>query len=418
MKKKFQIKTLLTGLQILFIVSEGFAGGTLTTNQLTGGINTITTAVPFLLITPDSRAGGMGDVGVATMPDANSIHWNTSKLAFVEKKMGFGVSYTPWLRALVPDINLAYLSGYYKFKKDQVFTGSLRYFSLGDITFTDIVGNTIGQFRPNEFSLDAGYARKLSDNFSAGMGARYIYSNLTGGIDVLNAATHAGKSVAVDLSATYRNDKVKINGRKSTLSFGLNISNIGSKISYSSSAKRDFIPINLRLGAALTMNLDDYNSLAFALDINKLLVPTPPIYATDTAGQTLVDAAGNYVVKAGKNPNRSVPAGMIGSFGDAPGGFKEELHEVNYSVGMEYWYDKQFAVRLGYFYEDKTKGNRKYFTMGAGVKYNVFSLDFAYLIPLQQRNPLQNTLRFTLLFDFDAFKGQNERPSDTDATPQ
>lgn len=380
----------------------------LTTNQLTGGINTITTAVPFLMITPDSRAGGMGDAGVATSPDANSIHWNASKLAFVEKKMGFSVSYTPWLRNLVPDINLAYLSGYYKPKKDQVFSGSLRYFSLGDITFTDIVGNTIGQFRPNEFALDAAYARKLSKYFSGGMAIRYIYSNLTNGVSVLGSPTHAGKSGAADVSGMYRNDDLKLGGIKSILAVGLNISNIGAKIAYSSSAKSDFLPINMRLGTSLTLNIDEYNSVTFALDINKLLVPTPPQWEVDSFGKPVYDVTGNRMVAFGRDPNRSIASGIFGSFSDAPGGYKEELREINYATGIEYWYDKQFAARMGFFYEDPTKGNRKYFTLGAGIKYNVFGLDFAYLIPTDQRNPLQNTLRFTLLFDFDAFKSQNE----------
>jgi hypothetical protein len=385
----------------------------LTTNQLTGGINTITTAVPFLLITPDSRAGGMGDAGVATSPDANSIHWNASKLAFVDKQMGFAVSYTPWLRNLVPDINLAYLSGYYKAKKDQVFAGSLRYFSLGDITFTDVVGNTIGQFRPNEFALDAAYARKFSKHFSGGMAVRYIYSNLTNGVDVLGAATHAGKSGAVDISGTYRKDDLKLGDKKSIFCIGLNISNIGAKIAYSGSAKSDFLPINLRLGTSLTLNLDEYNTVVFALDVNKLLVPTPPQWKIDSAGHPAVDAAGNREIAYGKDPYRSITSGIFGSFSDAPGGYKEELREINYSTGIEYWYDKQFAARMGFFYEDPTKGNRKYFTLGAGVKYNVFGLDFAYLIPTDQRNPLENTLRFTLFFDFDAFKSQNEDPAKT-----
>ena len=387
----------------------------LTTNQLTGGINTITTAVPFLLITPDSRAGGMGDVGCATSADANSIHWNASKLAFVDKKLGLAVSYTPWLRNLVPDINLAYLSGYYKFKKDQVLAASLRYFSLGDITFTDVVGTQIGQFRPNEFSLDAAYARKLSNRFSGGLAVRYIYSNLTNGVDVLGASTHAGKSVAVDLSATYRKDDLKLGDKKSIFSIGMNISNIGAKIAYSSSAKRDFLPINLRLGTSLTLNLDDYNSIVFAIDANKLLVPTPPQYKKDSSGANLYDPVTHeLVILAGKDPNRGVPAGIFGSFNDAPNGYKEELREINYSAGIEYWYDKQFAVRAGFFYEDPTKGNRKFFTIGAGVKYNVFGLDFAYLIPTDQRNPLENTLRFTLFFDFDAFKSQNDESSKTE----
>lgn len=398
----------------VFLTSTAYAQ--INRNQLGGGINTITTAVPFLLITPDSRAGGMGDAGVATSPDANSIHWNTAKLGFIQKKAGFAVSYSPWLRALVPDINLAYLSGYYKLKKDEVVAGSLRYFSLGDITFTDVVGNTIGQFRPNEFSLDGAYSRKLAKRFSGGIAARYVYSNLTSGIDVAGAATKAGQSFAVDISGYYENDDFKVGDKKSTLAFGVNISNIGAKISYSSSAKQDFLPINLRLGSAWTLNLDEFNSLCFAFDINKLLVPTPPIYKIDpVTGAPLFDAAGNQIVDKGKDPNRGVAAGIFGSFNDAPGGFSEEMKEINYSAGMEYWYDKQFAVRAGFFYEDATKGNRQYFTLGAGLKYNVFGLDFAYLIPTQQRNPLENTLRFTLFFDFDAFKSQNDDSSKSES---
>jgi len=378
-------------------------------------INTITTAVPFLLITPDSRAGGMGDVGVASSADINSIHWNPSKLAFADKKMGVGVSYTPWLRALVPDINLAYLSGYYKTKKSGVIGASMRYFSLGDITFTDNNGNTIGQFRPNEFALDVAYATKLSDNFSAGGAIRYVNSNLTGGALVEGSATHPGRSIAVDISALYRKDKIKLGDKKAIGAIGLNISNIGSKMSYSDRGGKDnadFIPINMRLGGSLTINIDEFNSIALMADVNKLLVPTPPIYKqnVDSTGKSLgvaYDADNNPIILAGKDPNRGIAEGIFGSFNDAPNGGKEELREINYSIGMEYWYNKLFAVRVGYFYEHPTKGNRQYFTLGAGLKYNVFSLDFAYLIPTQQRNPLENTLRFTLSFDFDAFKAQN-----------
>jgi hypothetical protein len=369
------------------------------------------------VISPDSRAGGMGDVGCASSTDVNSIHWNPSKLAFADKKMGVGVSYTPWLRALVPDINLAYLSGYYKTKKRGSIGASLRYFSLGDITFTDANGTVIGQFRPNEFAIDVAYATKLSNNFSVGGAVRYINSNLTGGTVVEGAGTHAGRSIAVDISALYRKDKIKIGDKKGIVGVGLNISNIGAKMSYSDRNGKnnaDFIPINLRLGASLTMQLDDYNSIAFMVDANKLLVPTPPVYAhvVDTNGvetnQIKYDANGDPVIKYGKDPNRGIAEGMFGSFNDAPGGGKEELHEINYSVGMEYWYNKLFAIRAGYFYEHPKKGNRQYFTIGAGVKYNVFGLDFAYLIPTKQKNPLENTLRFTLTFDFDAFKSQND----------
>ncbi|MEO6901741.1 MAG: type IX secretion system outer membrane channel protein PorV [Bacteroidia bacterium] len=376
-------------------------------------INTITTAVPFLMIAPDSRAGGMGDAGVATSTDANSIHWNPSKLGFAEKQMAVGVSYTPWLRALVPDINLAYLSGYYKTKKSGTIGVSLLYFSLGDITFTDNNGATIGQFRPNEFAVDVAYGVKLGANFSAGGAVRYINSNLTGGVDVLNSPTHAGRSVAVDVSALYKKENIKLSDKKATVAAGLNISNIGTKMSYSDKKNADFIPINMRLGGSLTIVLDEYNTITLAADANKLLVPTPPIYKRklDSLGNqtnTLeLDADGNPVIALGKDPNRGVADGIFGSFNDAPGGAKEELKEINYSFGLEYWYNKLFAVRLGYFYENPIKGDRQYFTLGAGIKYNVFGLDFAYLIPTQQRNPLENTLRFSLTFDFDAFKAQN-----------
>lgn len=412
--KKYVRTTVCLAAGVTLAAAPGRAQTALTTDQLLGQINTITTAVPFLLISPDSRSGGMGEVGVATSPDANAIHWNASKLAFSQKKMGFGVSYTPWLRALVPDINLAYLSFFAKKGKDQAFAGSLRYFSLGNITFTDVVGNTIGQFKPNEFALDFGYSRKLSDKFSAGMTGRFIHSNLTGGINVQGAATKAGTSFAVDLSGTYRNDEIKLSDKKSEIMAGINISNVGAKISYSNTANKDFIPINLRLGSTLTTHMDEYNDLSFSLDINKLLVPTPPVYELDSTGSPKINPqTGQYIIAAGKDPNRSVASGIFGSFSDAPAGFKEELREINISTGMEYYYNKQFAVRAGYFYEHPTKGNRQFFTLGAGLRYNVFGLDFAYLIPTnRQRSPLENTLRFTLTFDFDAFKSQNKDSGD------
>ena len=386
-------------------------------------LNTITTAVPFLLITPDSRAGGMGDVGCASLNDVNAIHWNAAKLAFANKKMGFGVSYTPWLRALVPDINLAYITGFYKLKKRGTIGASLRYFSLGDITFTDANGQTTGQFRPNEFSIDIAYATKLSKTFSVGGAVRYINSNLTGNALVESAQTKPGRAVGVDLSVLYKKDKVKLADKKAIVAFGLNISNIGNKMSYSDRGDKnsdDFIPINLRIGGSLNVDLDDYNSISILADINKLMVPTPPTfkYKVDTngvtTGEVATDADGNPIIASGKDPNRGVAEGMFGSFSDAPGGGKEELREINYSVGLEYWYNHLFAIRAGYFYEHPTKGNRQFFTIGAGVRYNVFGLDFAYLIPTQQRNPLENTLRFTLTFDFDAFKDQNKEESKTE----
>ena len=393
---------------LLFVKTDFILSQTVNTQLDRLGLNTITTSVPFLTIAPDSRSGGMGDVGVATSPDANSMHWNPSKYAFADKKVGLSVCYTPWLRALVPDISLSYLAGYYKLNKNQVVAGSLRYFSLGDITFTDNAGNTTGQFRPNEFAFDVAFAQKLAERWSGAMALRYIYSNLTGGTFVSGTATHPGNSVAADISTFYQNKDIVISGKKSIVAAGLNISNIGAKISYSgSSGKKDFIPINMRLGSSLTMALDDYNTISFNADVNKLLVPTPPVYDTANGGPK-IGPDGNYVILSGQNPNRGVASGIFGSFNDAPGGAKEELHEIMYSVGTEYWYDKLFAVRAGYFYEHPTKGNRKFFTVGIGIRYNVFGLDFAYLIPSKQKNPLENTLRFSLLFDFDAFKSQNK----------
>lgn len=408
-----RLSRLLTAIALLATMGLT-AQNTLSTNQLLGQINTITTAVPFLMITPDSRAGGMGETGVASLPDANSIHWNSAKLAFAQKKMGLGVSYTPWLRALVPDINLAYVSFYTKPTKNQAFGGSLRYFSMGNITFTDQVGNPIGQFKPNEFAVDFAYSRKLSDKFSAAMAARLVRSNLTNGISVQGQNTKPGTSFAVDLGGYYHNDEIKIAGKKSILMAGIAITNIGNKMSYSTSSNRDFIPINLRLGSGVSIKADEYNEINVQIEFNKLLVPSPPVYELDSNGSPVPNPAGGYMIKYGKDPNRSVPEGIFGSFSDAPGGFKEELREINPSIGVEYWYNHLFAVRCGYFYEHPTKGNRQYFTLGAGIRYNVFGLDFAYLIPTNaQRSPLQNTLRFTLSFDFDAFKSQGEGSGDS-----
>lgn len=370
-------------------------------------LNTITTAVPFLLIAPDSRSGALGDAGVATSPDANSIHWNPAKMAFIEKDMGLSISYSPWLRKLVPDISLSYVSFYKKLGKEHTIGASLRYFSLGDIKFTDDVGNALGDFRPNEFAIDVAYARKLGEKLSGGIAARYIYSNLTGGIDVSGAGTKAGRSFAVDVSAFYTNPDVELFGQEAIFNVGLNLSNIGAKISYTDDANKDFIPINMRLGQSLAFVLDDYNSIAIVTDINKLLVPTPPIYKTDKNGTPEIDPITNeQVIESGKDPNVGVMSGIGQSFYDAPGGFSEELREYNISVGTEYWYNKQFSVRAGYFNEHVTKGGRKYITTGLGLKLSVFSIDFSYLIATTRSNPLANTVRFSLMFNFDDFKKQ------------
>jgi len=378
----------------LSVVFNAFAQDP-TYDDLTGGLNTITTAVPFLLISPDSKAGAMGDVGVATTPDANSIHWNPAKLAFVDDDMGFSMSYVPWLRALVPDINLSYLAGYRKLNDNEAIGLELRYFSLGDITFTDILGTTIGQYKPSEFALGTSYSRKLSDNFSLAISGRYIYSNLTGGQAAGGIPTVAGQSIAADLAGYYTNP-IRLGGKDFDLAIGGNISNIGSKISYTETSVKDFIPINLRLGTAIGTEFDDYNKMSFAFDINKLLVPTPAVYNNE--GEITI----------GQDPNVSVVSGIFQSFGDAPGGTKEEFREINYSIGTEYWYANQFAIRAGYFFEHDTKGGRKFFTFGSGVKYNVFALDFSYLInasrAINGNNPLANTMRFTLVFDFGAME--------------
>ncbi len=373
-------------------------------------LNTITTAVPFLLIAPDSRSGALGDVGVASSPDANSMHWNVAKLAFVEKEMGVSVSYSPWLRQLVPDINLSYVSGYKKLGDNNAIGASLRYFSLGDIKFTNDIGDPIGDFNPAEFAFDVGYSQKFGDRFSGGLAIRYIYSNLTGGIDVGGSNTQAGKSFAVDVGGYYTNDEAELFGQDAIFNVGLNISNIGAKISYTNDAVKDFIPINMRLGQSLTFVLDDYNSFSILTDVNKLLVPTPPIYATDDNGNPLPldPVTGEQVIESGKDPDVAIVSGIFQSFNDAPGGFSEELREFNISAGLEYWYNKQFAIRAGYFNEHATKGNRKYITVGAGLKLSVFSIDFSYLISTTQQNPLANTVRFSLMFDFDAFKSQNK----------
>lgn len=373
-------------------------------------LNTITTAVPFLLIAPDSRSGAMGDAGVASSPDANSLHWNIAKLAFIEKETGVSISYSPWLRKLVPDISLSYISGYKKLGDDKAIGASLRYFSLGDIKFTNDQGDPIGDFNPAEFAFDIGYSQKFGERFSGGLAVRYISSNLTGGIDAEGQQTKTGRSFAVDIGGFYTNDEVKVFGQKSILNLGLSISNVGAKISYTNDAIKDFIPINMRLGQSLTFVLDQYNSFTILTDINKLLVPTPPIYATDDNGNPLPpdNVTGEQVIAAGKDPNVPVVSGIFQSFTDAPGGFSEELREYNVSAGLEYLYNKQFAVRAGYFHEAATKGNRKYITAGLGLKLSVFSIDFSYLLAMTQENPLANTVRFTLMFDFAAFKEQNK----------
>ncbi|MCF6366033.1 MAG: type IX secretion system outer membrane channel protein PorV [Bacteroidales bacterium] len=363
-------------------------------------LNAITTGVPFLTISPDARSGAMGDAGVASSPDANSIHWNPAKYAFIEQDISLNLSYIPWLRNLVSDINFQNISGSYRLNKNQTIAASLMYFSLGSIDFTNSVGTVIVPgFRPNEFSFDAAYALKLSKNMSGGIAFRYVHSNLTGGIPAggSGSPTKPGNAVAGDISFFYTKD-MRLEDKTGTFNFGVNISNLGSKISYSDDTYYDdFLPANLRIGASYKLDLDDYNSITAMIDINKLLVPTPQFIVKDSLG-VVVDTLGI-------SNDVSVPVGIFQSFYDAPGGFAEEMHELMYSVGIEYWYINQFAIRAGYFDEHGTKGNRKYFTMGIGVKLNVLNFDFAYVVPTAGRsNPLANTLRFTLGLNLENLK--------------
>ncbi len=363
-------------------------GSKLLFSQNSGDLNAIQTVVPFLTIAPDSRAGAMGDAGVATEPDVYSLHWNPAKYAFIEGEGGVGISYSPWLRNLVPDINIAYLTGYKRIDSKQVIAGSLLYSSLGIVPLTDEFGNAIRDINPNEFSLDAAYSRLFSDNISGSIAFRFIYSNLTGGIYSGGVATKAGLSVAADISGYYQKD-ITLAGKDGLFALGLNFSNIGSKMSYSDAQTSDFIPMNFRFGSSATIEMDDHNKLTATLDINKLLVPTPPIY---NSSMEIVD---------GKDPNVAVPVAFFTSWFDAPGGLAEEFREFTLSPGLEYWYNDQFAIRGGYFHENETKGNRKYFTAGAGFRLNVFTIDFSYLMPLAQNHPLAQTLRFSLSFDFN-----------------
>jgi len=350
--------------------------------------NVITTAMPFLLISPDSRAAGMGDVGVALSPDANAIQWNAARLAFIENEVGASLSYSPWLANLnVNDMSISYLSGYYRLDQEQVIGFALKYFDLGDITFTSGLNDPGTEAQPKDFSLAFSYSRKLSDALGASLTAGVARSNLFGDFssnqgDSNNPAT----ALIVDLGIYYAKE-VLFNGKDSEFSLGAQLANISNKVTYSSDDQEQFLPINLRLGSAFKTSLDAYNTLTLSVDFNKLMVPTP-------------------------DPDRtSVPTlleGMFGSFGDAPGGFQEEMREITISTGLEYWYNNVFALRTGYFHEHETKGNRKYFSAGVGFRYQVLGLDFSYLISTEQTNPLGETLRFTALFNLEQFSSNRK----------
>jgi hypothetical protein len=420
MKKSLLFFTGIFGSFLALAQPTGGSGATQNDLQL----NTITTALPFMAITPDSRAGGMGDAGTALSPSSTSVYWNTSGISFAKEKSEISLSYTPWLRQLTNDIHLSYLSGYYKINKTHSIGGSLRFFSLGEITFTDASGNVLREDKPSEYEITGAYAFRLSDKLSIGVNGKFAYSNLTGGLTVAGVNTKAGVVGAADLSFTYFNDRAKLGNLKGTYTFATTINNIGNKVAYSELAKRDFIPMNLKIGNSFKAEFDNYNHVTFAIDLQKLLVPTPSITNTTFGYSSLPDG-----VILGKSNDVGVIAGMLQSFYDAPGvpvgedgdysnntgesvkgtRFKEELTEINIAAGVEWWYNNVFAVRSGVFYENENKGNRKFLNLGATLKYNMFAIDFSYLASLSGRqSPLANTLRFTLRFTL----GQNSSKED------
>ncbi|MBO4741496.1 MAG: type IX secretion system outer membrane channel protein PorV [Bacteroidales bacterium] len=363
-----------------------------------GGQNYISTAMPIIMVSPDATSAGMGDVGVASKPDANSLHWNNAKLAFVEDGAGFTMTYTPWLRKLgVGDMNILYLGGYYSINDRSTVGGSIMYYSVGEVEFRDEDGLDKGTYKPNEFSIDLSYSMKLSETFSLGASGRYLRSDLTQGQDVGTAPTKAGNAIAADIGVYYQDKLSASTSMPGELALGLFISNLGSKISYSDvNTDKDFLPANLRLGGRYTLNIDEFNQFSLLLDLNKLLVPTPPVYDKDSNGTNVIIAGMND-----RAEDISVMQGVFQSFYDAPNGLTEELQEIQLSVGAEYWYSQIFAVRAGYFFEHKNKGGRQYITFGGGIRYNMFTFDVSYLIALSRtQNPLANTVRISLGMNF------------------
>lgn len=371
-------------------------------------LRTLSTAVPIISVSPDSRAGSMGDVGAATDPDPYSLYWNPAKLAFLpEGTNSLSLSYTPWLNDLVNDINMAYLTYVFKLSENQGMGFAMRYFTLGTINFRDQDNNSLGDQKPYELTLNGAYSLKLNERMSLAVGLRYIFSDLTRGVVVNGAETNAGQSFAADIGYYYKSREYNMEGgMKQSASFGIDISNIGGKISYGNDADADFIPTNLRIGGGYHLRFDEYNRMSFYVDANKLLVPTPPIREGDQGYQGDLNGNGDpndEEILYGENDEVNAFQGIFQSFSDAPGDTKEEFEEVVLNAGVEFWYDDRFALRGGYQYEDAQKGGRQYFTLGLGVRFNVFGLDFAYLIPTSPtaRSPLENTLRFSLIFDFE-----------------
>ena len=378
----------------LLLMAQMVTGQTSVTGSDTSKFRPITTAVPFLTITPDARHAGMGDAGAATSPDANAAYWNPAKFVFIDKKYGGGVSWTPWLGKITNDMWISYLSGFYKLKHEELIGFGFKYFDLGDFFARSADNKDEGTFHPREFSLDLTYSRLLTENFSVGLTGRYIHSNLLGSYNGSSITdTKPGNSVAVDLGVFYT---TQLKGAKTnTLSLAGVITNIGAKITYSDEENKDFLPTNLRLGGTYTTELDMYNSFTFALDFNKLLVPSPNVDRTI--------------------PDKSLIGGMFGSFSDAPDGFSEEIKEIIMNMGVEYWYNHTFAGRIGYFNESKEKGNRKYMTFGLGFVKERFGIDIAYLVPINKKeHPLAETVRFSLLFQIKNDVNKEETVTDPD----
>ena len=422
------IRNLILSLTLMLpVISIAQPSGGASQEDVVRSLNTITTSMPFLAIVPESRGGAMGDCGTALSANSTSIFWNTSMLNFAEDDAEISISYTPWLRKLTNDISLSYLAGYKRINKRMAVAGSLRYFSLGEITYTSETAQVLREDKPSEFEIAGGYAFKLSDRMSIGVNGKFAYSNLTGGMTVNGASTKAGVAGASDISFAYRNEDINWFRTNGTFVFGATINNVGNKIAYSELARRDFLPMNMKLAGAYTADIDAYNKFTYTLEFHKLLVPTPPIRQLNDDNE--------YEIIAGRNNDVGVISGLVQSFYDAPGvivedangdyvqngdgtyqiskgsRFKEEISEINIATGFEYWYANVFALRGGFYWESKYKGDRKFFTTGISFQYNIFGIDISYLASLKRDNPLANTVRFTLRFKIgQKVSGGEEKP--------
>lgn len=396
----------LPKLSLRSVLLPGLLGLAATASHAQSRVNAITTAVPILTISPDGRSSALGEAGVAISPDANAGYYNPGKLGFVRYQHSAALSYTPWLAGISNDMGLGYLSGTSKIGERSTLSANLMYFDLGQIEYRTANNQPNGSFNPKEYALTVGYGQKLSDKFGVGLNARYIRSNLTGS----NQDTRPGNAIAVDLGAYYTTD-LTIGSGDYNLAFGAAVSNIGNKIAYTDANQPDFLPTNLKLGTAITRELDAYNKLTLTVDANKLLVPTPYYDKndpTDNRQAPAVEAENN------RRANFGIVRGITSSFSDAPGGFSEELKEINLSAGAEYVYNDLLMARVGYFIENPMKGDRRYLSFGAGVRYQVFGIDGTYLVPNSKANPLAQTLRVSLHFNFNELSeafGTSESPT-------